>query len=132
MADPISAAAREFDKARFRGAIAEINREKEKAAEHVGAAGAATKSAVDAMNLNKHALGFVAKLSRKEPDEQASASEAAVLYMHAMGFFDQAALDGGAIELMRKIVADADAGVAGAKSPVVTALTQQSATAPAH
>lgn len=128
MADHISKAFADFDADRFRGAIAEINREKEKAAEHVGAAGAATKAAVENLNLNKNALGFVAKLSRKESDEQAAASEATIRYMHAMGFFDQASFEGGAIDLMRRIVQDADAGVPGAKSAVVTALTRGGAT----
>lgn len=112
---------KKFDPDAFRAAVAGINREKEKAGEYVSAAGAATKNAVDQLNLDKTALTFTAKLTRKESAEQSAVACATVTYMHAMGFFDQGSmLDGGsAIEVMRQIVADHDAGTPGAKSSAV-------------
>lgn len=131
MADSIADAVQGFDAAAFRVALREINAEKAKASEYVSAAGAATKNAVDRLNLNTTALTVTARLARKEPDEQSSVAEALVRYFHAAGFFDQDSLDGGAIEVMRQIVADADAGTAGRDSAVVKHMRER-AGAPAH
>ena len=131
MADSIAAAAQGFDAAAFRNALREINAEKAKASEYVSAAGAATKNAVDRLNLNTTALTITARLARKEPDEQANVAEAMIRYFHAAGFFDQDSFDGGSIEVMRQIVADADAGTAGRDSAVVKRVRER-AGAPAH
>ena len=62
MADSIAAAAQGFDADAFRAALREINAEKAKASEYVSAAGAATKNAVDRLNLNTTALTVTAGL----------------------------------------------------------------------
>ncbi len=49
--------------------IKDVNNYKEKAAEHVGMAGKATKDACDTNNVNKAAFTFVATCHRKESAE---------------------------------------------------------------
>lgn len=129
MAENLADAVTSFDADAFRDAIKSINREKEKASEYVSAAGAATKAAIDAQNLDKTALTYTAKLARKEPAEQAAVAAATVTYMDAMGFFDQGSLleGGSAIEAMRRIVAAHDDGGQSAPSSTVAAIRQATA-----
>lgn len=49
--------------------IADVNKQKEKAAEYVGLAGKATKDVCDSQNVNKAAFTFVATCHRKESAE---------------------------------------------------------------
>lgn len=49
--------------------IADVNKQKEKAAEYVGIAGKATKDVCDSQNINKNAFTFIAGCHRKESAE---------------------------------------------------------------
>lgn len=54
----------------LRKRIASVNKLKEQAKEANGAAGAATKTAIDDLNVNKWAFTALAQAERKEPTEQ--------------------------------------------------------------
>lgn len=94
-----------------RSGIGEINGAKEKASEHNGAAAKATKDFADKYGLDKGALTTVAKLTRKETATQMTFWRDALRLARDMGHFSTIgdAFDDDPIEVMRRIVADADA-----------------------
>lgn len=116
MADKVKDAAKGFDADTFKGVIKAINREKEKASEHVGRAGQATKDAIDRHNYNRKGLTFIAGLSKKEAAEQAEVMSAVLVYGHAMGMFDSTDMFDPAVTVMKKIMEDVEAGRSGRPS----------------
>lgn len=117
MADKIKNEVNGFDVATFKGVIRSINAEKEKASEHQGRAGQATKDAIDRHNYNRKALTFISGLAKKEQNEQAEVMSAVMTYAHAMGMFDTTDMFDPAVHAMRKIVGDVEAGKSGKPAP---------------
>lgn len=117
MADKVkNEATSSFDVETFKAVVRSINAEKEKASEHVGRAGQATKDAIDRHNYNRKALTFIAGLAKKDPGEQAEVMSAVMTYAHGMGMFDTTDMFDPAIHAMRKIVTDIEAGKSGRPS----------------
>lgn len=117
MADKVKDAAKGFDADTFKGVIKAINREKEKASEHVGRAGQATKDAIERHNYNRKGLTFIAGLAKKETAEQAEVMSAILVYGHAMGMFDSTDMFDPALTVMKKIMEDVEAGRSGRPTP---------------
>lgn len=71
MAEKLKKGANQFANklAEIKRRIADVNKQKEKAAEYVGLAGKATKDVCDSQNVNKAAFTFVATCHRKESAE---------------------------------------------------------------
>ncbi|GHG24375.1 hypothetical protein [Paracoccus aerius] len=109
-----------FDPKQLKKSVENINRAKAKATEMNGEAGAATKAAIDEHNFDKTALTFTSRLARKEPSEAAAIAGACVAYFHALGFFDTSDMFQDHTKVMRKIIADIDAGQPGKGSNVTS------------
>lgn len=130
MADKVKDAANGFDADTFKGVIKAINREKEKASEHVGRAGQATKDAIERHNYNRKGLTFIAGLSKKETAEQAEVMSAILVYGHAMGMFDSTDMFDPSVTVMKKIIEDVDAGRSG--RPAADSAVSQMVSTQAH
>lgn len=89
--------------------IAEISRQKKHASEYAGLAGKATQNAVEQHGLEKTALTFARRLSDMEDGKRQGVIRAAIEYFHKLDFFAQHDAFSDLIDLMRRIVAEADA-----------------------
>lgn len=112
MADKLKAetGTKKLDKAALKRCVADINKQKEKAAEYVGLAGKATSNAVETYNFDKKALTFCAQLMRKEPEQQLQTLGAIITYAEALGMFAQMDMFNDAIGAMREVIANAEGG----------------------
>lgn len=119
MADKLKAdtGTKKLDKAALKRCIAEINKQKEKAAEYVGLAGKATSNAVETYNFDKKALTFCAQLMRKEPEQQLATLGSIITYAEALGMFAQMDLFNDAIGAMREVIKNAETGVPAGAAP---------------
>ena len=89
--------------------IAAVNAAKEKAKEHNGAAAKATRDFCDDNALDKQAFTQVAKLAKKEAATRVTYIREFLMGCNHMNFFkDGDFFDDDPIEMMRKIVAEAD------------------------
>lgn len=116
-------------------AFAEVNKHKEKAAEAIGQAGKATKTAVDDLNVNRWAFTATAQLLKKDPTEQQARCLQFFALCIEMGVLDQVdAFDEhlGVIAQRVAELSDGDTAKAPKASSVVTSIATGAAGAPAH